>query len=205
VSAISRSAIIRRPLALGAAVATLCAVAPAAAIAAGTTSTTSCNAPALAQVYSWALDTNWYAGIPGESWDNMGTSGWTLSGGAKFMADTLADGARGNVLYMPSGSKAVTPQLCISDSYPFGRGEMRNLAGTQGVSLSVSYLGSKGWGASQATGSMVGTSTVWSLPSPFTIKPSSVTGWQYAKFTLTALGSSSKYEISNLYIDPRMH
>ena len=172
--------------------------------AAATTTTTSCNAPALAQVYSWAQDTNWYAGVPGSTWDSMSGGGWTFSGGAKIMADTLADGTKGNVLYLPSGSKAVTPQLCISNSYPFGRSEMRNLAGTQGVSISVSYYGTK-WGPNQPSGSMTGVSTVWSLPSPFTIPQSSVTGWQYAKFTLTALGSNSKYEISNLYIDPRMH
>lgn len=185
-------------------------MAPAAALAGpapgGTTTTTTptCNAPALSQAYSWALDTNWYAAVPGVTWDGFSTSGWTLSGGAKVMADTLADGKKGNVLYMPSGSKAVTPQLCISNSYPFGRSEMRNLAGTQGVSISVSYYGSKGWGANQASGSMTGVSTVWSLPGPFSIPLSPVTGWQYAKFTLTALGSNSKYEISNLYIDPRM-
>jgi hypothetical protein len=156
-------------------------------------------------VYSWALDTYWYASIPNESWDSISASGWTLSGGAKIMADTLADGLRGNVLYLPSGSKAVTPQLCISNYYPFGRTEMRDLAGTQGVSLSVAYLGSKGWGANQAVGTQAGSSTVWSLPSPFAIPATSFTGWEYARFTITALGSNSKYELSNLYIDPRMH
>lgn len=183
------------------------AAVPAVAVAgpAPTGGTPSCNAPALAEVYSWAQDTNWYAAVPGSTWDSMSASGWTLSGGAKIMADTLADGARGNVLYLPSGSKATTPQLCISTSYPFGRTEIRSLAGSQGVNISVSYLGAKGWGANLPSGSQAGTSTVWSLPSPFTIPPSTVTGWQYAKFTLTAMGSNSKYELSNLYIDPRMH
>ncbi len=186
---------------MGAAVAMMFAAVPAVAAA---TTTTSCNAPALAQVYSWAQDTNWYAAIPGEKWDSMSATGWTLSGGAKFMSDTLADGTKGTLLYMPSGSKAVTPQLCISNYYPFGRGEIRNLAGTLGVNLYVSYYGTKGWGANQPSGSMTGTSNVWSLPSPFSITASSVSGWQYAKFTLQAMGASSTYEISNLYIDPRM-
>jgi hypothetical protein len=193
---------------LAGAVAILFGLTPAAALAGptgGTTTAPTCNAPALSQAYSWALDTNWYAAVPGVTWDGFSSSGWTLSGGAKIMADTLSDGKKGNVLYLPSGSKAVTPQLCISNSYPFGRSEMRDLAGSQGVSLSVSYDGSKGWGANVPSGSMTGVSTVWSLPSPFSIPPSTVTGWQYAKFTLTALGANSKYEISNLYIDPRMH
>ena len=180
------------------------ATAPAGALAA-TTAPPSCNAPALAQVYSWALDTNWYAGIPGENWDSFSPSGWTLSGGAKVVTTTLADGVRGSVLDLPSGAKAVTPQLCISNYYPFGRTEMRNVAGSQGVSISVSYLGAKGWGASQPTGAQTGSSNVWSLPAAFTITPSSFTGWQYAKFTFTALGTKSEYQLSNTYIDPRMH
>jgi hypothetical protein len=190
-------------------VAAIFATVPGLAFAAtkpGTTSSApTCNAPALAQVYSWAQDVNWYAAVPGESWDNFSSSGWTLSNGAKIVSTTLADGTRGNVLDMPSGSKAISPQMCVSNSYPFGRTEMRNVLGSAGVSVSVSYLGAKGWGASVPSGSQTGVSTVWSLPSPFTIPASSVTGWQYAKFTLTAQGTQSEYQLSNLYIDPRMH
>jgi hypothetical protein len=69
----------------------------------------------------------------------------------------------------------------------------------------VSYLSAKGWGGNVTSGSQAGVSNVWSLPSPFTIPPSPVTGWQYAKFTFTALGTKSEYQLSNTYIDPRMH
>jgi hypothetical protein len=193
-------------------VAALFASVPAVALAgpappppSGGSTTPTCNAPALAQVYSWAQDVNWYAPVPGESWDSFSSGGWTLSGGAKVVSVTLADGLKGNVLDMPSGSKAITPQLCISNSYPFGRTEMKNVKGTAGVAISVSYLGAKGWGGNVNSGSQAAVSTVWSLPSPFTIPASSVTGWQYAKFTFTAQGSSSEYQLSNLYIDPRMH
>ena len=163
-----------------------------------------CNAPALAQVYSWAQDANWYTPAPGMSWDNFNSSGWTLSGGAKIVTATLADGLKGNVLDLPSGSKAISPQVCVSNSYPFGRTEMKNVKGNTGVSISVSYLGASGWGGNVAAGSQTGVSTVWSLPAPFFISPSSFTGWQYAKFTLTAQGGSSEYQVSNLYVDPRM-
>lgn len=159
----------------------------------------------MSQAYSWALDTNWYGAVPGENWDSFSSSGWTLSGGAKVVSTTLADGLKGNVLDMPSGSKATTPQLCISNSYPFGRTEMKNVKGSAGVTISVSYLGAKGWGGNVNSGSQTAVSTVWSLPSPFAIPASSVSGWQYAKFTFAAQGASSEYQLSNLYIDPRMH
>ena len=197
---------------LGAVVAALFAAMPAAAIAGpgpppggGTTTAPTCNAPALAQVYSWAQDINWYTPVPGSSWDSFSSSGWTLSGGAKVVSTTLADGVKGNVLDMPSGSKAISPQMCVSNSYPFGRTEMKNIKGTAGVAITVSYLGAKGWGANVNSGTQTGTSTVWSLPSPFAIPVSSVSGWQYAKFTFTAQGASSEYQLSNLYVDPRQH
>lgn len=202
---------IRGRLGLAAAVAVFFASVPGVALAGSappagtTTSTPTCNAPALAQVYSWAQDTNWYTPVPGEKWDGMSSSGWTLSGGAKIVSTTLADGVRGNVLDLPSGSKAVTPQMCVSNSYPFGRTEMKNIKGSAGVAISVSYLGAKSWGPNLASGTQTGTSTVWSLPIPFAVPNSTVSGWQYAKFTFAAQGSSSEYQLSNLYIDPRQH
>ena len=122
--------------------------------------------------------------------------------------NTLTDEQRDRVLAMcrvglAQGTPFPPP---VGNSYPFGRTEIRNLAGTAGVKITVSYLGAKAWGAAVASGSQTGTSTFWSLPSPFAIPPSSVTGWQYAKFTFTALGvKGNAYELSNLYIDPRMH
>src|SRR5205823_3110365 len=124
VSAIRSAAVLRRALGLSAGVASLVGALPAVASAArhSTSATTpACSAPALAQIYSWAQDTNWYAAIPGEKWDSFSSGGWTLSGGAKFVTTTLADGKRGTMLYMPSGAKAVSPSVCVTNSYPAAR------------------------------------------------------------------------------------
>jgi hypothetical protein len=163
-----------------------------------------CNAPALAEVYSWAQDANWYTALPGVSWDGLSLSGWTLSGGAKLITTKLADGTNGQVLDLPSGATATSPQMCISNSYPTFRSEIKNIKGTSGVTVAVAYLGLKGWGASLTSGTLVGVSTVWSLPGVISIKPSSVSGWQYGRFTFTAAGKSSEYQLSNTYADPRM-
>ncbi|MFL5822620.1 MAG: hypothetical protein ACJ764_04180 [Solirubrobacteraceae bacterium] len=181
---------------------------PAAASAARhstSTTTPACSAPALAQIYSWAQDTNWYAAIPGEKWDSFSSGGWTLSGGAKFVTTTLADGKRGTMLYMPSGAKAVSPSVCVTNSYPAARTEIRNEKGTAGVSISVAYMGAKAWGANQLSGTVTGVNTGWTLPVPFNIFPSSASGWQLARFTLVANGSAGVFDISNFYVDPRMH
>src|SRR5437764_1315739 len=121
----------RRPLSLAAAMGAFLVVGPAVASAA----TTTCSAPALSQVYSWAQDTYWYAAVPGEKWDSMTTTGWTLSGGAKLVTTTLADGAKGNVLYLPSGSKAISPAVCVTNSYPAPRTEIKDVTGSAGVSI----------------------------------------------------------------------
>jgi hypothetical protein len=147
-----------------------------------------------------------YAALPGEKWDSMGTgSGWVLSGGAKFVTATLADGKKGTVLDLPSGSQAVSPSVCVTNTYPASRTEIKDVAGTLGVNISVAYMGMSGWGGAQATGSVTGVGTGWTLPTAFDMKPSSVSGWQLARFTVTAQGASSEYQLSNFYVDPRMH
>lgn len=181
-------------------VALLAAVPASAAAATGPT----CNAPALSQVFSWAQDANWYAALPGVSWDGLSTAGWTLSGGAKLVNTTLADGQTGAVLDLPSGATATSAQMCLSNSYPTFRSEIKNVKGSSGVSVSVAYYSSKGWGQPQLSGSMTGVSNVWTLPAVVNVKASSVSGWQYGRFKFAANGASSEYQLSNLYADPRM-
>jgi hypothetical protein len=197
----SYSRIARRARRLAVVSATAAVAIPATASAA---TTPTCNAPALAEVYSWAQDTNWYAALPGIRWDGVSATGWTLSGGAKLVTTTLADGTSGQVLDLPSGAVATSPQMCVSNSYPTFRSEIKDVKGSSGVTVAVSYLGLKGWGAAQTTGTLVGVSTVWSLPGVLAIKPSLVSGWQYGRFTFTAAGKSSEYQLSNSYADPRM-
>jgi hypothetical protein len=207
VSAIPSATILRRSLFSSAVVAALLSVLPAGASAAPSASHTSaCTAPALAQVYSWAQDFNWYEALPGADWDNFSTAGWTLSGGAKFVTATLADGRKGTMLYMPGGSKAITPSVCVTNSYPVARTEVRNESGSAGVRISVAYMGANTWGASKPSGKVTGVNGGWTLPVPFKIHPSKVSGWQLGRFTLVAKGNrSAGYDISNLYVDPRMH
>jgi hypothetical protein len=192
-------AIGRRSVGLCVACAASLAAAPTSALAAG------CNAPALGQVFSWANDTNWYAALPGETWDNFAATGWTVSGGAKIVSTTLADGKKGSVVDLVSGAKAVSPAMCVTNDYPSARGEIRNLHGSAGVSVSISYMGSSAWGPSQPTGTVTGINTGWTLPKAISIKQSAITGWQLAQFTFVAAGSSAEYQLSNFYVDPRLH
>jgi hypothetical protein len=66
-------------------------------------------------------DHSWYTLVPGEADDNFAGAGWILSGGAQIVTTTLADGSTGSVLYLPPGSSAVSPSMCVSSGYPLGR------------------------------------------------------------------------------------
>ena len=175
----------------------------AGATSAANAATATCAAPALAQPFTWASDTNWYAPLPGESWDSIPATGWTLSGGAKVVTVTLADGARGTVLDLPAGAKAVSPGVCVTNNYPSARGEIRMTSGSTSVAVSVAYMGSKTWGSARASGTVAGVSTGWTLPAAVSINPGSASGWQSAQFTFVA-ASKGEYQISNFYVDPKM-
>jgi hypothetical protein len=158
-----------------------------------------CTAPTLTQPFTSAGDTNSYAPLPGESWNVFTGTGWTLSGGAKVVSATLADGTTGTVLDLPSGARAVSPATCLTNDHPSARGQIRSVSGTGGVAVTVTSLGTK----QQSAGFMPSTSSAWTLASPVNLNPSTVSGWQLAQFTFTTPGTG-EYQISNFYVDPKM-
>src|SRR5438876_610747 len=95
--------------------------------------TSQCATPEYSKTFLYAGDGNLYTPIPGESYDNLAGEGWELSGGARIATETLSDGASGQVLDLPSGSKAVSPVICVTAQYPTARGIVRNVKGSQGV------------------------------------------------------------------------
>src|SRR5690242_16460800 len=65
-----------------------------------------CDAPnySFSQPFAASRDSNWYTLAPGQDVDSFNGQGWTLTGGAKIVTDTLADGTTGQVLDLPAGS-----------------------------------------------------------------------------------------------------
>src|SRR5437763_11943553 len=121
---------------------------------ASTTVTTTCTAPVLYQPFLPWNDGNWYSLLPGESYDNVDGTGWTLSNGASLQAATLYDATQGSVLTLPSGAKAVSPVLCLNNTFPYMRMMLHSVAAGS-VSFYISYLQSNGvWKTPQSTGSV---------------------------------------------------
>ena len=191
----------------------LAAVGAAPALAATTPVDTSmCSTPALSQPFLSWQDTNWYALAPGERADQFTGAGWVLSGGAKIVTTTLADGTTNSALDLPGGSHAVSPTICLTSAYPEARMMVNNTVGNNGgtVSFSVSYAGTSSATTPLKTGTFkttgkVGVSGNWALTDPVNLAPSSTPGWQPMQVTLAPSGSSkADFRIYNLYLDPRM-
>lgn len=166
--------------------------------------TTACTAPAVFQPFLSFGDANWYVLPGGESYDNFDGTGWTLSGGAQLLTSALYDGTQGLVLDLPPGAKAVSPAICVNNTYPYLRTMVRTVSGQ--VNFSLAYATSTGWGASKSTGSVKSGSPAWALSGQVKLPTGSLSGWQMAQMTLTGTGTvgTSDSRLYNLYLDPRM-
>jgi hypothetical protein len=186
--------------------ATVSALGAGSALAATATpvDTSACSAPQLTQAFLPTHDNNWYTLAPGQTVDGFTGTGWTLSGGAQIAASSLSGGAPGSVLDLPSGSSAISPAMCVSSDYPTARTMVRDVAGSEGVHVSVAYAGTKTADKPQTVGQVHGTQSAWTASNPFHVHPGNLPGWQMVRFTLTAGGKSSDFQIYNFWVDPRM-
>jgi len=189
-----------RSLALGSVVAAFAAVPAQAATTSVDTST--CTNPLLVQPFLSAGDSNWYTLMPGETAGNFDGSGWTLSGGAEIVTTTPSDGSTASVLDLPSGSKAVSPTICVTSEYPTARATVRNVVGSEGVFFYVSYEGTSTWNTPKNTGQVHGAHNAWTLTTPVNVQPYKTVGWQPMRITLIPGGKTSDFRLYDLYIDP---
>jgi hypothetical protein len=165
--------------------------------------TSMCSSPQLSQPFASARDTSWYTLAPGESAGSFDGSGWTLTGGAKIITTQMADGRSGQVLDLPAGSQAVSPNVCVASDYPTARTMVQDGAGSK-IAFAVSYAGTKSANKPAPAGSIRGTGAGWSLSAPFQVHPGNLPGWQIVQFTFASGGKGSDAQIYNFYIDPRM-
>jgi hypothetical protein len=196
----------RRSNGLGAALAVLFAGLAATPASAATTQSghAPCSPPLLSQPLLSAGDLNWYALAPGQAADNFAGGGWRLSGGAKIVTTLLADGQIGQVLDLPSGSKAVSPTMCVASGFNTARTMVRDVSGAEGVSFNVSYNGTSTAAMPQNTGQINGNQANWTLSDPVNVQPGNRPGWQHVRFSFIPRGHASDFQIYNFWVDPRM-
>jgi hypothetical protein len=163
-----------------------------------------CSSPDLSQPFTAFKDRNYYTLAPGGDFANDDSSDWTLTGGAQVLDTGQADGSDGGVLDLPSGSQAVSPVMCVSVDYPTARLGVRNLQGAEGVFFFVSYYKNGFWSAPKNTGQFHGSHDDWTVSNPMNLQPTKTSGWQQVRFILVPGGRSSRFQVDDFWVDPRM-
>jgi hypothetical protein len=166
------------------------------------TSTSECRDPQLSQQFLSLGDKNWYTLAPGQDANGFNGEGWTLSGGAQILSTTRSNGQAGNVLDLPSGSKAISPVMCVTKEFPKARSMVRNVVGSEGVFFYVSYAGTNTWNVPKNTGQFHGDHSNWTLSGAINLQPPSVEGWQLVRFTFIPGGTKSRFQVYDFWVDP---
>ena len=179
-------------------------VAGSAQAATAASNTSQCTEGSFSQPFLPLKDSNWYTLAPGQSESGFNGSGWTLSGGAKIVTTKLPNGSTGTVLDLPSGSKAVSPVVCVTKEYPVARAYVDDVVGSEGVFFYVSYEGTNTWEKPKNTGQIHGQNGAWEAVTPVNLQPGNASGWQPMKITLEPGGKTSDFEVYDLYLDPRL-
>jgi len=165
-----------------------------------------CEGQTFAQRFEAFKDSNYYTLVPGGEF-NSAAEGWELSNGAQIVASTRPDGTIGGVLNMPSGSVATSPPVCVTLQYPTARVWVRDVKGSEGVSVAVAYANTKTAEAPKNVGQVHGQQTSWTLSDPFRVQPQTaghIEETRAVRFVFTANGKTSDFQLSGLYVDPRM-
>lgn len=165
-----------------------------------------CSTPELTQPFLAWGDQNFYTLVRGQDDSGFNGYGWTLTGGANVVDTQLYDGSTGGVLDLPSGSKAVSPAVCVNSTFPDARMMVNDVAGNEGVEVYVSYkptnAWSSPWGPLVDAGPVSGGQSTWGPSNPVSILPPGGSNWQLARFTFVPGGTSSEFQIYDFYLDP---
>lgn len=160
-----------------------------------TADTSPCAEPALTQAFLSAGDSSLYTQAPD-------FSAWTLAGGAQLKSTTLADGSPGQVLDLPAGSMAVSPNICVTSLYPTARMMIRSLLGGDDISFRVSYANTNTWTNPHETGHVHGNLANWTVSDSVQLQPGNGSGWQIVRLVLVPNGPHSDFQIYDLQLDP---
>jgi hypothetical protein len=171
---------------------------------ASTTSGSACPGQAFSQPFAAWGDSNYYTLAPGG--DFASTSGWKFSGGAEVVKTTRPDGTTGTVLNLPSKAQATSAPMCVTLEYQTARVFVRDVKGSEGVAVSLSYAGTSTANNPKYTGTVNGKAGSWAPSEAFKTQPEiagAKEGPREVRFVFVAGGSSSDFQLFDLYVDPR--
>jgi hypothetical protein len=140
-----------------------------------------------------------------------GTSGWTLKGGAAVVTGNepwKVSGPGSRSLYLPSGSSAMTPPICVETLDPTVRyfAKNRGLVALSSLVVEVVLLDSSGRAVLTLPAGVHTGLGSWhpSLPGVALLNLTAVLngGKANVKFRFRPLGLGAKWQIDDVYVDP---
>lgn len=169
--------------------------------------TATCPNQTFAQVFAASGDLNYYTLVPGGEFNSI-FEGWLLENGARIVGQTRPNGSSGGVLDLPSGAMAISAPLCVTLQYPTARTWVRDVKGSEGVNVAISYAGTRLTALiPQNIGQVNGAQTAWTPSNPVNIQPQlagTAEGTREARFVFANPARNSEVQLYGLYVDPRM-
>jgi hypothetical protein len=94
--------------------------------------------------------------------------------------------------------------MCIASDYLTPAHGFATSFGSEGVFFYVSYNINGTWTSPKNTGQFHGSQKAWTLSNPMNVQPSNTPGWQQVRFTFIAGGNTSRFQVNDFWVDPRM-
>lgn len=138
----------------------------------------------------------------------LGSAGWALSGGARVVSGNdpyFIDGPGSYSLYLPSGSSALSPKVCVNLFSPYARMMAIDESGTdRGLNAQVIYYGLLGnvLGIFNFATFSPADHREWlpSDPAPAALNVPVLVA--YARIKLTPSGFGSDWQVDDAFVDP---
>jgi hypothetical protein len=167
--------------------------------------------PTLAQSFAPWGDLGFYTPVPNAGLEN-GSTGWTLLNGAKVIAGNepwkIGGATHSHALELPAGAVAITAPLCIDETYPHFRFFVRNAGLVTGaLKIDVLYLDSSGKIVNTKPYDYKAALPAWTptgLVGIDVFTPKTTVAAAPVAFRFTAMGPGTRFQLDDVYVDPRM-
>jgi hypothetical protein len=155
-------------------------------------------------------DSSKYTLAPNGSFE-LGSTGWSFSGGARVVAQNNSLRPGVNSVYLPAGSTATSPAACVKLADPASRFFLRNTGSSSGqLKVEIQYKSLLGLLPMRATLGYVTADGAWQ-PSPkyghllanllATLRLNRGLSASL-QFRFTAVGAGSSFQVDDLFVDP---
>lgn len=155
-------------------------------------------------------DTDSYFLAPGGSFESSLT-GWTVAGGAKLVSGNetyrVNSAKDKSSLYLPSGSAATSPSICVTTSTPDLRLFVLNTgSATSVLNVNMTYTNLKGLPTTVKVGSLTG-GAAWSLSPQVSFLQNIIplvnsNGQTWVTFTFAPADKIGHWQVDDFYVDP---